>query len=128
MCGFWGAGQAIAGIYSDSNNVTHGFLRSPEGEFTTFDAPGAGTGYYQGTGCFSDCPVSLNDWGVITGVYVDANYVEHGYLRTRDGKIVTIDPNGSQGTLPNGINNGGAITGYYLDANGVYHGFLRIAY
>ena len=64
---------AIAGIYSDANSVNHGFLRSPDGKFTTFDAPGAGTGSYQGTGCFSDCPISLNDWGAITGSYIDAN-------------------------------------------------------
>ena len=75
----WGA---IAGIYTDANNVYHGFLRSPDGQFTTFDAPGAGTGSYQGTGCPSDCVVSLNDWGAITGLYTDANYVYHGFLRT----------------------------------------------
>ena len=119
----WGA---IAGIYSDANSVNHGFLRSADGHFTTFDAPGAGTGSYQGTGCFSDCPVSLNDWGAITGSYIDANYVSHGYLRSPEGKIVTVDPVGSTFTFPDGINDLGSITGYYIDANGVYHGFLTI--
>ena len=33
----------IAGYYIDSSNVSHGFLRSPNGSFTTFDPPGAGT-------------------------------------------------------------------------------------
>ena len=120
----WGA---IAGIYSDSNSVNHGYIRSLKGEFTTFDAPGAGTDSYEGTGCSSDCPVSLNDRGTITGVYIDTNFVYHGYIRHADGKIVTVDPVGSTGTLPDGINDGDAITGYYVDANGVYHGFLRIA-
>ena len=117
---------AIAGIYSDANSVNHGFLRSPDGKFTTFDSPGAGTGSYQGTGCFSDCPVSLNDWGAITGSYIDANYVSHGYLRSPEGKIVTVDPVGSIYTFPDGINDFGAITGYYVDTSNVYHGFLRI--
>jgi len=117
---------AIAGIYSDANSVNHGFLRSPDGKFTTFDASGAGAGSYQGTGCFSDCPVSLNDWGAITGVYIDANFVYHGYLRSPEGKIVTVDPVGSTFTFPDGINDLGTITGYYADANNVYHGFLRI--
>ena len=117
---------AIAGIYSDTNSVNHGYLRSPDGKFTTFDAPGAGTGSYQGTGCFSDCPVSLNDWGAITGIYIDANSVLHGYLRSPEGKIVTVDPVGSTYTFPDGINDFGSITGYYIDANGVYHGFLRL--
>jgi hypothetical protein len=117
---------AIAGIYSDANSVNHGFLRSPDGKFTTFDAPGAGTDSYQGTGCFSDCPVSLNDWGAITGSYIDENYVSHGYLRSFEGNIVTVDPVGSTYTFPDGINDLGSITGYYLDASGVYHGFLTI--
>jgi hypothetical protein len=117
---------AVAGIYSDANSVNHGFLRSPNGKFTKFDAPGAGTDSYEGTGCYSDCPVSLNDWGAITGIYIDANFVYHGYLRSPEGKIVTVDPVGSTTTVPDGINDFGAITGYYIDANNVYHGFLRI--
>jgi hypothetical protein len=118
----WGA---IAGIYSDSNNVNHGFLRSPKGEFTTFDAPGAGTGSYEGTGCPSDCPTSLNDSGTIMGTYIDSNFVYHGYQRTADGKIVTVDPSGSVFTWSSGMNDFGSITGYYLDSKGIYHGFLR---
>ena len=116
----------IAGSYSDSNSVNPGFLRSPDGKFTTFDAPGAGTDIYQGTGCFSDCAVSLNNWGAITGTYIDSNYNYHGYLRSPKGRIVTIDPAGSIGTGPAGINDAGAVTGLYLDANNVYHGFVRI--
>ena len=118
----WGA---IAGIYNDSNSVSHGFLRSPDGNVTTFDAPGAGTGSFQGTGCYSDCPISLNDWGAITGVYVDANYVYHGYLRRPDGRIETVDPVGSIFTFSVGINDSGTIVGSYADGNGVYHGFLQ---
>src|SRR5579859_7204577 len=34
----WGT---IAGTYQDANSVYHGFLRSPEGGFITFEAPGA---------------------------------------------------------------------------------------
>ena len=91
---------SIAGIYSDVNSVNHGFLRSPDGKFTTFDAPGAGTDSYEGTGCFSDCPVSLNDWGQITGIYIDTNFVYHGYLWSPQGNIVTVDPSGTIFTFP----------------------------
>jgi hypothetical protein len=117
---------AIAGNYIDSNSVQHGFLRSPDGKFTTFDAPGAGTDSGEGTGCPSDCPTSLNDSGAIAGTYIDANSVLHGYLRSPDGKIVTVDPLGSIFTWTVGLNDLGAVTGYYADANIVYHGFLRI--
>jgi uncharacterized membrane protein len=120
------ASGAIAGTYTDANNVSHGFLRSPNGTFLTFDNPASGTDAYQGTGCSADCPVSLNDWGAITGIYIDGDFVYHGYLRNPDGQFVTVDAADSVGTVFVNINELGAITGYYIDANNVYHGFLRI--
>lgn len=119
----WGA---IAATYIDANSVQHGFLRSPDGKFTTFDAPGAGTGSYQGTGCPNDCPVSLNDFGAITGIYIDANGVPHGYLRSPKGKFTTIDGPGSIATVFVNINDVGIITGYYIDANYVWHGYIWV--
>ena len=64
-------------MYYDVNNVSHGFLRSPEGPTTTFEAPGADTTPNSYNGTF---PVSINDLGVITGYYWDANNVSHGFL------------------------------------------------
>ncbi len=121
----WGV---IAGSYLDASNVFHGFLRNPDGKFVTFEAPGADTtpNSYNGTGCFSDCPVGLNDSGEITGSYWDSNSIQHGFLRNPDGTFVTIDPLGSVGTQPEAINDAGAVVGYYVDSNNVYHGFLRI--
>jgi len=58
----WGA---ITGSYQDTNNAFHGFLRSPKGTFTTFEAPGADTGPYNGT-----APSSINDLHAITGSYM----------------------------------------------------------
>ncbi|PYV31426.1 MAG: hypothetical protein DMG22_16820, partial [Acidobacteria bacterium] len=40
---------AIAGFYSDTNYVYHGFVRAPSGAFTAFDVPGAGTTGLQGS-------------------------------------------------------------------------------
>jgi hypothetical protein len=119
----WGV---IAGTYIDANSVQHGFVLSPNGETTTFDAPGAGTSIYQGTGCSSDCPTSINDLGAIMGTYIDTNYVFHGYLRSPYGNIVTVDPVGSVFTWSSDLNDLGTVTGYYADVNNVYHGFLRI--
>src|SRR5271167_1569050 len=109
-------------------------VNAKEPRIITFDAPGAGTGAGQGTGCFdySDCSVLLNNFGAITGYYLDANNVYHGFLRSPEGKFATFDAPGADtnandfnGTLPNGINDAGAITGEYLDASGGNHGFLR---
>jgi hypothetical protein len=56
--------------------VFRGYLRAPDGTITTFDAPGAGTGYFQGT-----YPANNNPAGAITGNYTDTNDVNHGFLR-----------------------------------------------
>jgi hypothetical protein len=93
--------------------------------FTTFDAPGAGTGAYEGT--FGG---GINTAGVIAGYYNDASDVYHGYVRAANGKITTFDSPGAgtgagQGTADGGINTAGDIAGYYLDAGYVIHGLLR---
>jgi hypothetical protein len=119
---------ASAGYYIDVNNVVHGYLRNPRGEFTTFDVPGEGP---QGIGCYNDCSIGLNDWGAITGYYLDTNNVYHGFVRSFFGRVTTFDapgantsPGSFSGTFPVSINDQGAITGYYLDTNNVNHGFL----
>ena len=63
--------------------------------------------------------------GAITGSYSDANRVNHGFLRARDGTFTTFDPPGATSTLALSINAAGAITGWYIDASGLSHGFLR---
>jgi hypothetical protein len=118
----WGA---VTSAYLDENNVYHGYLRSPGGGFTDFDAPGAGKGLAQGT-----IPVSLNDLGVITGFYLDSNNVVHGFLKSPGRGITDFDVPGADtteaydGTEPASLNDFGAITGSYSDANSVWHGFL----
>jgi hypothetical protein len=114
----------IAGNSVDTSSVSHGFLRTPDGQFVIFDdsqAP-AGTGAGQGT-----TPVGIADFGVIAGNYADGNYVNHGFVRTPDGKITTFDPPGSVYTLVWSINNFGQIAGIFFDTNGVGHGFVRTA-
>jgi hypothetical protein len=67
---------------------------------------------------------------VIAGGFLDANEVEHTYLRFPDGTFTTFDALGAgtgpfQGMGPNGINPAGAIVGPYTDASNVNHGFVR---
>jgi hypothetical protein len=64
-------------MYLDANFVLHGFLRAKDGDFTTFDAPGAGTGFAQGTRA-----EFIDAGSQITGFYYDENNVGHGFLRT----------------------------------------------
>ena len=115
---------AIEGVFVDVNGVLHGFVRSNQGTFTTYDAPGAGTGAGQGT-----LPESNNTLGAITGQYIDASNVNHGFLRNQLGSFSVFDVPGAgtsagQGTIPLGNNNPGAIVGESIDGGNVAHGFL----
>jgi hypothetical protein len=119
-----------AGFIIDGNNVVHGYLRSPAGKFSKFDVPGEGP---QGLGCFADCSMGLNDLGAVTGSYLDANNVFHGYVRSPEGRFVTFDAPGADmnpgdfnGTFPVSINDAGMISGYYIDSTNTFHGFLRL--
>jgi hypothetical protein len=118
----------IWGGATDSNGVSHGFLRTPDGKFTIVDAPDAGTGSGQGT--FGEAASCINASGAVTGTYVDSNNVAHGFVRTRDGKLTEFDVSGAgtgagQGTNSWSIDDAGAVTGAYYDADGVGHGFVR---
>lgn len=120
----------ITGSYTDANFVSHGFLRAADGTIATFDAPGAGTGMYQGTSAAGISPA-----GAITGWYTDAIFASHGFLRAVDGTITSFDVPGSGGIQPLGINPAGVITGNYLFPAGEFlgfqfyepHGFVRDA-
>src|SRR5271154_6271845 len=113
---------AITGSYQDTSNVFHGFLRSPDGKFTSFEVPDADTSPYNGT-----TPSSINDLGAITGSYYDASGFSHGFLRSPDGNFTTFDVPGvgGYGTLPKAVNLEGAVAGTYTDSNYSFHAFLR---
>jgi hypothetical protein len=122
--GFFGGAQAVSinaggatvGNYGDINGRFHGFVRDHQGNFVTLDPTGAT--YTQAN--------SINDMGVITGFYFDANG-GHGFVRDTLGNIATFDtPVASPfAIVPVSINANGAVTGNYLDANFLSHGFVR---
>ena len=112
----------IAGGYTDADNLLHGFIRAKDGTFTTYEAPGAGTGPGQGTG-----PNGMNSEGDVTGNVTDASNVTHGYVRAHDGTITNFDAPGATvafGTVGFGINPAGVIAGIWGDSN-MIHGFVR---
>jgi hypothetical protein len=92
---------------------------------TTFDAPGAGTGAFQGTYATNIAPS-----GTIIGFSRDANDVRHGFIRSQDGTFTIFDAPGAgtgpgQGTRAYAINPSGTITGFFSDAVNVFHGYVR---
>ena len=122
---------AVTGQYVSSDNVTHGFVRGRDGRITEFDFLGAGTDGSQYQGTYAE---AINDAGEVTGEYTDSNDVQHGFVRTPDGRITKFDaPDAGtaagsyEGTVPLTINAVGEVTGAYFDSNYVLHGFLRLA-
>ena len=82
---------------------------------TTFDAPGGGTGAFQGT-----FATNINPSGTIIGFSGDANNVRHGFIRSQDGSFTIFDAPGAgtaafQGTRayatnPSGTRRDGSMT------------------
>jgi len=81
----------------------HGFLRAPNGTFTTFDPLGS---------VFTQ-PNAINPAGTVTGQFFDVRGVSHGFLRTSDGTITVFDPPGSFFTSSNAINPAGTVVGLF---------------
>lgn len=106
----------IAGSYADSDHASHGFVRTPDGTFTTFDAPAGNLGILAG---------SINNNADIAGFFLDQNGAQHGFVRSADGTFTPFDAPGP-GTAPLSINLKGEITGVY-SANGETAGFIRKA-
>ena len=94
---------------------------------TTFDAPGAGTGFLQGT-----YGVNVSPSGTIIGFSRDANNARHGFIRSTDGSFTIFDAPSAgtgnfQGTRAYGINPSGTITGFFIDSVNSAHGYVRSA-
>jgi hypothetical protein len=93
------------------------FSQKIQDQFITFDVPGAGR---TGTN-----PTSINPSDTITGYYLGADNLSHGFVRDKDGTIITFDGAPGGGIVPLSINPSNEITGWTVDANHVYHGFVR---
>ena len=95
-----------------------GWAQTPP-KLVFFDAPGAGDVFPQGT-----FPGHITRDGVIAGDYVDSSNAYHGFLRTVNGVIISIDVPGAARTYVTGINQAGVIAGYY-GAGNLGFGYLR---
>jgi probable HAF family extracellular repeat protein len=119
----------VSGVYFDRNGMSHGFVRFPDGNITSFDPAG-----------------SVNTIGITPGVtpagetaggYVTADSVSHGFVRDPNGAITSFDAPGAAtivgpdnlfaGTIPNMMTDAGVIPGESIDNNHVSHGFVRFS-
>jgi uncharacterized membrane protein len=111
----------IVGRYASAGR-THGFLRTPEGDYFTIDFPGSSF----------TVAAAINDHGDIAGQYTfsTAPSERHGFL-LQDGNFTSFDPTGSIYTNALGINERGDVVGRYctvspcaVAGNGSFRGFL----
>jgi uncharacterized membrane protein len=112
----------IVGVYRDSGNAAHGFLRHPDGTYDSIDVPFTGATFTNAGG--------INGREEIVGRWVDAEGYAHLYLRKPDKSFVSFDPSTPCaptyfGTFAHGINDAGDIVGRCFDSNGNEYGFLR---
>jgi hypothetical protein len=107
----------IAGNYTDSNQISHGFLRFADGKIARKIDP---------KGSQLTIVFAMNSKNTIAGSYIDSTGF-HGFLRTSDGTITSFDAPNSIGTSPTNINSAGVAAGTYSDPSGLNHGFTRSA-
>src|SRR5690348_13202200 len=110
---------AVVGYATDTNQVSHGFLRRPDGSTVAIDAPAvAGLGSTQ--------PQAINNAGQIAGMYSIGGET-HGFIRNTDGSYVDVAPpappdDAGPGSsiyafVVSGINDQGVIAGaYHVDS------------
>jgi hypothetical protein len=117
----------VTGYYADANSVYHGFVRAADGHITSFDVPTTCTGTAPPPDCAFEgtFPGSINNLGVLTGVYFGEDGAAHGFWRAANGTIGTIDvPLPGYQTYPVSINDWGQVTGIAYDPNFATHGLL----
>jgi hypothetical protein len=119
-------GYAV-GTYEVSSGAIRGFLRSPNGEITDIDFPGApltpGTAPCVGTIAGTQ-PFGINDNGVISGHFWDSEYNEHGFLRYPNGIYQQFDIPGAYQTSGGSLNDAGTVVGHYADSSCNSYGYI----
>ena len=108
------ASGAVTGVYEppdDGQGIPspqRGFIRSPDGQITTFDG----------------FPNSLNDSGQTVGV--ETLTFPKGFIRSAAGEFTLLEVPNAADTGPEDINNNGDVAGSFLDAViGIERGFIR---
>lgn len=103
-------------------------LRSRDGHFTTFIAPGAWNTSPLEDGCHYKTRTGINS-AVRSGFYRDNHQCAgHDFVRHRDGTFTSIDTPGANITITRAvaINATGTVVGWYADNyTGQQRGFVR---
>ncbi|MCY3741878.1 MAG: T9SS type A sorting domain-containing protein [Candidatus Poribacteria bacterium] len=114
---FVNAAGAVVGSYIDADGMFHGFIRHPDGSFTTIDLP-----------TMPDLAFlfvnTITDLGVIGFRAKAANDILRSYILLPSGILYEVQLPGSVITVVRNVNQDGSIIGYYDAADGRRLGFV----
>ncbi len=113
---FVNAAGVIVGSYEDADGMNHGFIRSPDGSFTTIDVPDATDLQF----LFVN---AINDNGVVIFRAKAVDDIPRSYILFPGGVPYELRVPGSVSTVIRNINQDGSIIGYYDTQDGRRLGF-----
>ncbi|MDE0554299.1 MAG: T9SS type A sorting domain-containing protein, partial [Candidatus Poribacteria bacterium] len=114
---FVNAAGAVVGSYVDADGRPHGFIRNPDGSFTTIDLPKMPNLEF----LFVN---TITDLGVIGFRAKAVNDILRSYILLPDGTLYEVRIPGSVSTVVRNVNQDGSIIGYYDSADRRRLGFV----
>ncbi|MDE0636601.1 MAG: T9SS type A sorting domain-containing protein [Candidatus Poribacteria bacterium] len=114
---FVNAAGAVVGSYTDADGMPHGFIRHPDGSFTTIDLPTKPDLEF----LFVN---TITDIGVIGFIAKAANDILRSYILLPSGILYEVRLPGSVITVVRNVNQDGSIIGYYDATDGRRYGFV----
>ena len=113
---FVNAAGAVVGSYRDADGIPHGFVRNPDGSFTTIDLPEMPNLEF----LFVN---TITDAGVIGFRAKAANDILRSFILLPSGILYEVRLPGSVITVVRNVNQDGSIIGYYDTMDGRRFGF-----
>ena len=114
---FVNAAGAVVGSYIDTDGMPHGFIRNPDGSFTTIDLPTTPNLEF----LFVN---TITDAGVIGFRAKAVNDILRSYILLPSGTLYEVRLPGSVITVVRNVNQDGSIIGFYDLADGRRLGFV----
>ena len=114
---FVNAAGAVVGSYVDTDGIPHGFIRNPDGSFTTIDLPKMPNLQF----LFVN---TITDVGVIGFRAKAVDDILRSYLLLPDGTLYEVRIPGSVSTVVRNVNQDRSIIGYYDSTDGRRLGFV----
>ena len=114
---FVNAAGAVVGSYVDADGMPHGFIRHPDGSFTTIDLPTMPNLAF----LFVN---TITDAGVIGFRAKAVDDILRSYILLPNGNLYEVRFPGGITTVVRNVNQDGSIIGYYDLPDGSRHGFV----